>query len=753
MCSFCGDGWRFETVILGGPNAGQVTNVLHPVSAEWEEGYSRPSTGSLVLAARDPSAEDVWPDTGIYISQVMPDGTRRCRFGGFFPKNNGAGGGALSVAIESIDAYLNLRLLLGPGAPYSVTQQAAPLFPSGFGYQYVVRKPTAMGVETTVLTSGIYLAAISALPVFLVKFAQGNIEGEGFTGVPILDAEIGQPSQVVTVPVPWRQRWWDIKSVGQIIREQVEDEDGPKYQLEHTYANGYWSTVMVFADTVGEERDYTLKSDREGWQYALEVDGADRASRVIGVGSGEEWNTMYSIAYDAGRDPDYPERQVTVAWKDQIEPTILDTQTKGYVSDHRDPTTIPSMTVVGMPDYDSDAAGFDPQKGFPAPEICRPGDTFGVDIGYGAITVKDIRVKNLGVAWSLKEGAPVERTIAMQPVERPSVSVRLQTPSKPPASVLPVTQTETVTSDPWPTPGKVTNIFAPALDEVSGMEASRANPGFVWVHNDETETKQVHLVSLKTGGRAATFGLNPGVSAAPTGDPEAIRLSKVTGKLVLADTGDNALNRPTSGANQPHLLAVTEPKGGGDKGALPATKYPIGYPNGERVNCETLLIHPTTDVVYLVSKETNRSRVFSYGPLSAMSTVNNVGTLVATLNVAPYLVADGTHSWNGKFVFFRVQGNTATIVYDAVSWKKLGFINAPPMAKSEAICVPDSCSFLTTTEGLNPPIYRVLIPTTFGATCSTPAGGSGTGGTTPPTTATVPGQLIPMNNWKLQLPI
>jgi hypothetical protein len=288
------------------------------------------------------------------------------------------------------------------------------------------------------------------LPVFLVRAAQGNLEGGGITGIPTLNAVVGQPSAIVPFPGPptlppfaeVSQNWWDFKNIGQWIQEIVTAEDGPKYSLSHTYANGYWSSLMTFADTVGVDRDYTLKSDREFWQYALEVDGSDKASRVYGLGAGSEWATLYSIAYDNGRDPDYPERQVTVAWKDQTIATNIDGLTTGYVSDHRDPVTIPSGTLVGMPDYDSDAAGYDPQKGFPAPEICRPGDTFGVDIGYGAVTVKDIRVRNLGVAWSLKEGAPVERTIAMQPIERPSVSVRTQTPAKPPTADLPVTVTQ-----------------------------------------------------------------------------------------------------------------------------------------------------------------------------------------------------------------------------------------------------------------------------------------------------------------------
>jgi hypothetical protein len=51
-------------------------------------------------------------------------------------------------------------------------------------------------------------------------------------------------------------------------------------------------------------------------------------------------------------------------------------------------------------------------------------------------------------------------------------------------------------------------------------------------------------------------------------------------------------------------------------------------------------------------------------------------------------------------------------------------------------------------------VYRVLIPPQFGATCGTPAGptgGGGTGGQAPD--GVLPSQVIDLSNWKLTLPI
>lgn len=760
MCIYCSEGWRFETVVLGGDDAGQVKAVLHPVSAQWENTYSAPSSGSILLATRDPAVEDIWPGaTGIYISQVMEDGTRRARFGGYVEAFQGSGGGGTTLAIKSMDAFLDHRLMVGPDAPYSVYQQLLlTLVPGELNWSLQIWKPATPTTETFVYgfpsfpVPGIDSGDVG-LAAFLVNMARGGFEGEGQTGIPTLSAVADEPyGPYLGVPPDIRTiaRWWDFKNIGQAVRELVESEDGPKYWAEHIYTDGHWETILHFSDTVGAERDYTILSDREAKEYALEIDAENKATRVYGVGAGEEGYTAFSVAYDADGIDNLPEHQATVAWKDQTNTTVLDSLTAGYVSDHRDPVTVPSATLYGLPIYDTDSPDFDPQTGFPGPEILQPGDSFNVEIGYGVITVHDLRAKCLAVAWALEQGSPAQRTIAMQPVIRPNTSVRTQTPAKAAAPTQPVPKpgvpAQTV---PWPTPGLVSKIGAP-LTEVSGMQTSKANPGHIWVFNDEKQTPQVHLVKRSTGVRVGSFTPNPGVSAAPVGDPEAIRLARSTGKLVLADTGDNDLDRPTSGANQPSLLVVPEPKGTGAKGKIPATRLPVAYPAGERINVETLLIHPTTEQVFLVSKETGQARVFSYGTLSSMNTTNNVGTLVATLtNISE--VSDGTHTWSGDFILFRTKTQATQVFSDG--WHRVGTIPTPAMTKSEAITAESACAFLTTTEGTNPPIYRVLIPTKFGATCTTPEGpdGDGTGGTT--TSGSVPGQVINMQGWKLQLPI
>lgn len=398
--------------------------VLHPISVQWENAYSQPSEGSMVLATEDPAAEDIWSgSTGIYISQVMPDGTRRPRFGGFIPKFAGAGGGATTVAFHSIDKFLEKRILAGVNKPYELLFVIEDNLMGGYDFlgPGLITPDPSPGSYSTVIDYSFTPGSSADIAALLVNLARGNIEGEGVTGIPTLTGVVEGTN--VTVPATsgqYKLAWWDFKNIGQAIRELVEAEGGIKYRLDHSFNNGYWETEMVFSDTIGTERDYTILSDREAWEYGLEVDASEKATRVYGIGEGDEWNTLFSIAYDADTSDNLPEHQVTAAWKDQTDLLILDGLTRGYVTDHRDPATVPSATIVGLPTYDPDAPDFDPSKGFPGPEICEPGDTVGIEIGYGVITVKDIRARILAVAWQLQQTMTAQRTLAFQPVIRVS---------------------------------------------------------------------------------------------------------------------------------------------------------------------------------------------------------------------------------------------------------------------------------------------------------------------------------------------
>lgn len=267
----------------------------------------------------------------------------------------------------------------------------------------------------------------------------------------------------------------------------------------------------------------------------------------------------------------------------------------------------------------------------------------------------------------------------------------------------------------------------------------------IYTLNDEKQSPQVFVVEVATGDVVGTFTTTP---ALPTGaDPEAICLDVKTGKLFIADIGDNDGDRTNCA-----LYALPEP-GPGNHGTLPCKKYPISYPWGP-TNAEALAINPVSGERYIITKEPNGSRLCRLP--ATLSTGGNEVTGIRTLTECPN-VTDAAFTTNGRWLLVRSANRQAVIVLDRRTWKKVGTIPAPSTAKGESIAVePGGKSFLIGSEGQDSPIFRVIIPTKYRGTYEqaqtvTPTPGTPTTPTQP--AATKPGQIIPMKFWKLTLPI
>lgn len=625
-CTYCGHSWRVEATHL---HTGVVKAVLRPLTADWEDNYTRTGQGTLLVDTLDPSAFDTWPHTtGIYISEIAPDGTRKGRFGGYVDKVSASGAGATMLGLKTLDTFLWHRLLANhdEGVAYSTP---------------------ADGLSQTVIAKELTNIALTGLG--------------GIQLFPI--AETSDKTQV---------RSWvpsDLKNIGQALQELADSGDGVRWRLEHTFFEGpgRWVTTIRFSDEQNVDRGVKLRADKEAWQYGLSVDGKNQASRMFGVGAGSGSIQMFSVAYD--EDADLPEFQATVAWKDITDPATLDAQTVGELTKRRDPATTPTATLVGLEDV--------------PPETLVVGDIVAAELGYGAMTFRDQKARVTGQAWKLVQDRPVTRALTLDPIIRPSLSVKTQTP----AVALPPETLEQANNPPPETPitppvgaaGLVTTVRVGSLNEISGMQYAAGN---VYLTNDENNNPQVIVVSLSTGQQVGSLS----VSGPSRKDPEALR-SHPDGRLFVADIGDNDSKR---GAKRLYVA------GGG--------VYEIRYPFGS-ANAEALLIHPQSGEVFVVTK-TGRAVSFGAGPSSGTGSVAASG-LVSE-------ISDGTFTNNGKFALFTVAGASVVYVYTFPGWQAAGQIPIPGLPKCEAITIESDCSFLITTEGKNAPIYRVHIPKAFG---------------------------------------
>ncbi|MBL8957229.1 MAG: hypothetical protein JNK82_41025 [Myxococcaceae bacterium] len=165
------------------------------------------------------------------------------------------------------------------------------------------------------------------------------------------------------------------------------------------------------------------------------------------------------------------------------------------------------------------------------------------------------------------------------------------------------------------------------LDELSGLAASAAHPGVIYAHNDSGDSPR--LFALDTFGRLLA---ELKLSGAQAIDWEDMALGPCDSDarapcLFLADIGDNLRRRGTYTVYRAREPALPIGADQTPELNLPFDRLPFIYPNGERNNAETLLSHPATGALYVVSKGIagQPSRVFRFPtPLTPDVTVTLV---------------------------------------------------------------------------------------------------------------------------------
>jgi hypothetical protein len=141
-------------------------------------------------------------------------------------------------------------------------------------------------------------------------------------------------------------------------------------------------------------------------------------------------------------------------------------------------------------------------------------------------------------------------------------------------------------------------VSEPALTELSGLASSVRHPGVLYAHNDSGDSARFFALSA-AGERLATFTLE-GLAAV---DWEDISVGPCpAGSCVfLGDIGDNSEKRKDY-----RVLIVPEPElpaaGAGAESAVPFGRVDLAYDDGKSRNSETLMVHPVTGDLYLVTK-------------------------------------------------------------------------------------------------------------------------------------------------------
>jgi hypothetical protein len=262
--------------------------------------------------------------------------------------------------------------------------------------------------------------------------------------------------------------------------------------------------------------------------------------------------------------------------------------------------------------------------------------------------------------------------------------------------------------DDFASPTAAASVSASALTESSGLAQSRRNPRVWWTHNDSGDSAV--LYAFQKNGTYLGASSVGGITATDWEDMSAGPCPTSAGScLYVGDIGDNSQSR-----SYVKVYAIPEPLPGAT--ATVEATWRVNYPDGPR-NAETLLVHPLTGDIYLVTKDSDgHSGVFRVPDAAADAPS---GTSVSAEEVAELdfptsdpLATGGDWSRDGRSLVIRTYGSIFywdTDPSDAdAHWSDDPIVwDAPSEAQGEAIAWSSLGDLYTTSEGSPMPFNRM----------------------------------------------
>jgi len=242
-------------------------------------------------------------------------------------------------------------------------------------------------------------------------------------------------------------------------------------------------------------------------------------------------------------------------------------------------------------------------------------------------------------------------------------------------------------------------VRSPALDELSGIAASRSRPGTYWVVNDSGGGARVYAI-----GASGRLRQTVRVTGAPALDWEDVALgpgpSPGRDYLYMADIGDNDARR-----RQIEVARIPEPAPG--QTAVRATRIVLRYPDGPR-DAEALVVDPRRRTIVIVTKVIGSARVYEAPARGGL--LRRAGS-VATL--AP--VTGASVSARGDVIVLRTylsvllwRRSPGTSLAEALEGRSCA-APAPRERQGEAVAISrNGRRLFTVGEGVRPPVYAIV---------------------------------------------
>lgn len=165
------------------------------------------------------------------------------------------------------------------------------------------------------------------------------------------------------------------------------------------------------------------------------------------------------------------------------------------------------------------------------------------------------------------------------------------------------------------------------------------------------------------------------------------------GTVWVGDIGDNLESRESIA-----VFRIDTASWSGDTSTT-AERITLRYPDGPH-NAEALLVSPLTGEMFVVTKSSQATRVYSAG----VPTTDDITLTRVTTPTLITTVSDGSFNPAGDQIWLRNGEDVA--VYSAQTWQPLAEATLPDQPKGEGLCPGPDGTWLTSSEGVGTPVWQ-----------------------------------------------
>jgi hypothetical protein len=273
-------------------------------------------------------------------------------------------------------------------------------------------------------------------------------------------------------------------------------------------------------------------------------------------------------------------------------------------------------------------------------------------------------------------------------------------------------------------PRREVRLAEEALNESSGVAASRRNPGLFWTHNDSGDGPYLYAFD-GAGGRRGVWRVTGAqaddwedMAAGPGPEPG-------RAYLYVGDIGDNEHARAYLSVYRVPEPAVAPEDAGSTRrrprATEPAAEIRLKYPDGRRHNAEALLVHPQTGDLYLIVKTGEAAcGVYRLRARQASAGVNTLERVGEFRSPSPLgsLVTGGAISPDGRRVVLCDYLSAYELrlpeapgaAFESVWEQTPAVVHLGPRKQGESVCYRlDGAALVTTSEGSPAMFYEIEL--------------------------------------------